>query len=43
VLPTLIKQHGSFDAFLANEQVFSYVILNRDRINFTTAIVLGDK
>jgi hypothetical protein len=39
-LPNLIQQHGSFDAFLANEQVFSYVIPNRDRVNYTTGIKL---
>ncbi len=41
-LPDLIKQHGSFDKFLAKEQVFSYVIPNRDRINYTTGILLSD-
>ncbi len=40
-LPNLIAQHGSFDAFLANERVFSYVIPNRNRINFTTGIALA--
>jgi hypothetical protein len=39
-LPALIQRHGSFDAFLANEQVFSYVIPNKDRVNYTTGIVL---
>jgi hypothetical protein len=42
-LPDLISRHGSFDAFLNNEHVFSYVIPNRNRINFTTGIVLGTK
>ncbi len=31
-----------FDKFLADEQVFSCVIPNRDRINYTTGIVLSD-
>jgi hypothetical protein len=39
-LPDLVKQHGSFDKFLTNERVFSYVIPNRDRVNYTTGIVL---
>jgi hypothetical protein len=39
-LPDLVKKHGSFDKFLANERVFSYVIPNRDRVNYTTGIVL---
>ena len=43
VLPDLIARHGSFDAFLSNERVFSYVIPNRNRINFTTGIVFDDK
>ncbi len=38
-LPDLVKRHGSFDKFLTNEKVFSYVIPNRDRINYTTGIV----
>jgi hypothetical protein len=38
-LPDLVRQHGSFDQFLANEQVFSYVIPNKDRVNYTTGIV----
>jgi hypothetical protein len=42
-LPDLIARHGSFDAFLSNERVFSYVIPNRNRINFTTGIVLDTK
>ena len=41
-LPDLVKKHGSFDQFLTNEQVFSYVIPNRDRVNYTTGIVLRD-
>jgi hypothetical protein len=41
-LPELVKRHGSFDAFLANERVFSYVIPNRDRINYTTGLALGN-
>jgi len=43
VLPTLIERHGSFDAFLANERVFSYVIPHKDRINYTTGIVTRDR
>jgi hypothetical protein len=39
-LPDLVKQHGSFDKFLANEKVFSYVIPNKDRVNYTTGITL---
>jgi hypothetical protein len=39
-LPDLITQHGSFDKFLANENVFSYVIPNKDRVNYTTGIRL---
>jgi len=39
-LPDLVKKHGSFDKFLANEKVFSYVIPNKDRVNYTTGIVL---
>ncbi len=41
-LPDLVKKHGSFDEFLANEKVFSYVIPNKDRVNYTTGIVLRD-
>jgi hypothetical protein len=41
-LPDLVKKHGSFDKFLASEKVFSYVIPNKDRVNYTTAIVLRD-
>ncbi len=37
-LSDLVKQHGSFDNFLANEKVFSYVIPNKDRVNYTTGI-----
>jgi len=40
-LPDLVKQHGSFDEFLANEKVFSYVIPNKDRVNYTTGIVMS--
>jgi hypothetical protein len=39
-LPDLVKKHGTFDQFLANEKVFSYVIPNKDRVNYTTGIVL---
>jgi hypothetical protein len=39
-LPDLVKKHGSFDKFLANERVFSYVVPNKDRVNYTTGIVL---
>jgi hypothetical protein len=39
-LPDLVKKHGSFDNFLANEKVFSYVIPNKDRVNYTTGIVM---
>lgn len=39
-LPDLIQRHGSFDAFLANERVFSYVIPKRDRVNYTVGIAL---
>lgn len=39
-LSDLIKQHGSFDKFLAKEKVFSYVIPNFKRINYTTGINL---
>ena len=39
-LPDLVKKHGSFDRFLANEKVFSYVIPNKDRVNYTTGITL---
>lgn len=41
-LPDLVKKHGSFDKFLANEKVFSYVIPNKDRVNYTMGIVIGD-
>ncbi len=37
-LPELIAKHGSLDKFLDAEKVFSYVIPNRDRINYTTEI-----
>jgi len=37
-LPDLVKKHGSFDKFLANEKVFSYVIPNKDRVNYTMGI-----
>ena len=40
-LPDLVKKYGSFDKFLANEKVFSYVIPNKDRVNYTTGIVLS--
>lgn len=33
-------KHGSFDKFLASERVFSYVIPNKDRVNYTTGIVM---
>jgi len=39
-LPELVKKHGSFDKFLANEKVLSYVIPNEDRVNYTTGIVM---
>jgi hypothetical protein len=39
-LPDLVKKHGSFDKFLANEKVFSYVIPNKDRVNYTTGLAL---
>jgi len=39
-LPDLAKKHGSFDKFLTNEKVFSYVIPNKDRVNYTTGIAL---
>ncbi len=39
-LPDLVRKHGSFDKFLASEKVFSYVIPNKDRVNYTTGIVL---
>jgi hypothetical protein len=39
-LPQLVKIYGSFDKFLANEKVFSYVIPNKDRVNYTTGIML---
>jgi hypothetical protein len=39
-LPDLVKKHGSFDKFLVNEKVFSYVIPNKDRVNYTTGIVM---
>ena len=41
-LPDLVKKHGSFDKFLADEKVFSYVIPNKDRVNYTTGIVMRD-
>ncbi|HEY4722106.1 MAG TPA: hypothetical protein VII92_09685 [Anaerolineae bacterium] len=37
-LPDLIRQHGTFDQFLAHEKVFSYVLPNFNRINYTTGI-----
>jgi hypothetical protein len=37
-LPALLQKHGSLDGFLAAEKVFSYVIPNKDRINYTTGI-----
>jgi hypothetical protein len=42
-LPDLVKKHGSLDSFLANEKVFSYVIPNKDRVNYTTGIVMSNK
>jgi hypothetical protein len=42
-LPDLVTKHGSFDKFLANEKVFSYVIPNKDRVNYTTGIVMSSK
>jgi hypothetical protein len=39
-LPDLVKKHGSFDKFLANEKVFSYVIPNEERVNYTTGLAL---
>lgn len=42
-LPELVKKHGSFDQFLANEKVFSYVIPNKDRVNYTTGIVMSNE
>ena len=39
-LPDLVKRHGSFDKFLANEKVFSYVIPNKDRVNYTTGLAV---
>ncbi len=39
-LADVIRQHGSFDEFLANERVFSYVIPNKERVNYTTGIAL---
>jgi hypothetical protein len=39
-LPDLVKRHGSFDKFLVNKKVFSYVIPNKDRVNYTTGIVM---
>lgn len=39
-LPELIQRHGSFDQFLANEKVFSYVIPNKDRLNYTTEMAM---
>ena len=37
-LPALLQKYGSLDGFLDAEQVFSYVIPNKDRINYTTGI-----
>ncbi len=39
-LPDLIKKHDSLDKFLVAEKVFSYVIPNRDRINYTNGILV---
>ncbi len=39
-LPDLVKKHGSFDKLLANERVFSYVIPNKDRVNYTAGITI---
>jgi hypothetical protein len=39
-LSDIVKKHGSFDKFLTNKQVFSYVIPNKDRANYTTGITL---
>jgi hypothetical protein len=41
-LPDLVQKHGSFDNLLATEKVFSYVIPNKDRVNYTTGIVMRD-
>jgi hypothetical protein len=40
-LPELIQKHGAFDKFLENERVFSYVIPNKDRVNYTTGLALN--
>jgi hypothetical protein len=37
-LPDLVAKYGSLDKFLDAEKVFSYVIPNKDRINYTTEI-----
>ncbi len=42
-LPDLVKKHGSFDKFLTNEKVFLYVIPNRERVNYTTGIVMSNE
>ena len=42
-LSELIQKYGSFDQFLAQERVFSYVIPNKDRVNYTTGIDLHIK
>ncbi len=39
-LADVIQRHGSFDKFLADERVFSYVIPNKDRVNYTTRLGL---
>jgi len=38
--PRLTKKHGSFDKFLADEKVFSYVIPNKERVSYTMKIVV---
>jgi hypothetical protein len=42
-LSEVMQRHGSFDQFLAHEKVFSYVIPNRDRVNYTTGIVMRNE
>ena len=42
-LPELMQKHGSFDRFLANEKMCSYVIPNKDRVNYTTGIVMSNE
>ena len=39
-LSDLMAKHGSLDKFLEAEKIFSYVIPNRDRINYTNGIPL---